>query len=163
MLSFLNTIEEKLIHEGYDSFSLQDKNALVMYLANKEGLIYSAITDEYILNYHKQLKIDILSETCDSIIVEGFTATNGHHYRTNRDDQINMIAKNVQLLHDTTISEIMWKTEDAGYIKHTREEWLQVYNEGVTFKEQNLYKYNALKLQVANATTDAEVLAVAWN
>jgi hypothetical protein len=159
---FLTPLERKLLESSFDSFSLSDKNNLVALLANKEQLKYSDITDEYILNYHKQLKIDILSESCDEIIVGGFTATNGHHYRTNRDDQLNMVAKNVQLLHDETIVEVNWKTEDVGYVLHTRQEWLTVYNEGVAHKETNLYKYNTLKAQVESATTHAEILLVAW-
>jgi uncharacterized protein YktA (UPF0223 family) len=159
---FLTPLEIKLLESDYDSFSLSDKNTLIAFLANKEGLKYSDITDEYILDYHRQLKIDILSEKCDEIIVKGFVSANGHTYRTNRDDQLNMVAKNVQLLHDETILEVNWKTEDVGYVLHTRAEWLQVYNEGVVHKETNLYKYNTLKAQVASATTHAEILAVAW-
>lgn len=160
---FLTPIEQKLLNEDYNNFSLQDKNSLIALLANKNGVKYSEITDDYILDYHKQLKTDILSETCDEVIVYGFTSINKHHYRTNRDDQLNMIAKNVQLLHDTTILSVDWKTEDAGYISHTRQEWLSVYNEGISFKEANLYKYNTLKIQVKNSTTHAEIIAVAWS
>jgi hypothetical protein len=159
---FLNSIEKKLLNEGYDSFTLQDKNNLITFIANKEQVTYSTITDEYVLDYHKKLKTDILSETCDELIVGGFTATNGNHYRTNRDDQLNFVAKNVQLLHNTSIQTIMWKTENKGYVEHTREEWLQVYDEALAHKETKLFKYNNLKFEVANAKTDAEVLAVSF-
>ena len=159
---FLTTLERKLIEEGYNSFSLSDKNGLVIQLADSKGIAYTQITEEVILNHHKELKINILSETCDNTITEGFIAENGHRYRTNRDDQLNMVAKNIQLLQNPSITEVHWKTEDAGYVLHTREEWLKVYSEGITHKETNLYKYNTLKIQVKNALSDDEVLAVAW-
>jgi hypothetical protein len=157
---FLTPLEKKLLDEGYSSFSLTDKNSLIAILANKVGVKYSDITDEYIFNYHKQLKIDILSDNCDEKIIAGFTSANGHKYRTNRDDQINMIGKMIQLMNNTSIVEVNWKTEDAGYVKHTREEWITVFNEGLAHKEQNLFHYNTLKAQVHSAQTDAEVVAV---
>lgn len=155
--------ERMLLTNGFKAMSLQEKNQLVSVIAGKEGKPYFEITEDYVLDYHKRLKIDILSEECDGAIVKGFTSSNGHHYRTNRDDQINMVAKNIQLLHDVTISEVKWKTEDAGYITHPRAEWLKVYSEGITHKETNLYKYNTLKIQISNATEEADILAVDWH
>lgn len=162
MAIIMTVLEQRLVESGFNSFSLQEKNNLISLLANREGLVYSDITDEYILNHHKNLKISILSDICDETITNGFTASNGHKYRTNRDDQINMIGKKIQLQDDPTITTVMWKTEDAGYIAHTREEWLQVYKEAHQHKEQNLFKYNTLKQQVMNAATHEEIVAITW-
>lgn len=160
-LEFLSPLEKQMIENGYNSLSLKDKNSLIAILADREGLKYSEITDEYILNHHKRIKIDILSEKCDETIIGGFESTNGNIYRTNRDDQMNMIGKMVQLQIDTKIQSVMWKTENEGYLDHTREEWVnQVFLEALNFKEMNLFKYSTLKEQVANAKTDEEVLAV---
>jgi hypothetical protein len=158
----LTTLEQKLIQEGYDAFSREEKNALIALLANRDGLLYSQVTDEYILEHHKKLKISILSEQCELSIVNGFEASNGHHYRTNRDDQINMIGQKDALMADPTITVVPWKTEDAGYINHTREEWLQVYKEAFEHKKSQLFKYNDLKQQVLNATTHEEIVAINW-
>jgi hypothetical protein len=158
----LTPIETKLLESGYDSFSLADKNLLISTLANREGVTYSAITDSYILDHHKNLKTDILSDECEELIVNGFTATNGHKYRTNRDDQMNMIGKRIQLMLKPEIIEVNWKTEDVGYLKLTRDEWIRMYDEAFAHKEATLFKYNTLKMQVQEATTDAEVLAVKW-
>jgi hypothetical protein len=160
---FNTPIEQKLVQSGFNSLSTEEKNTLVAVLASKAGLLYYQIDDEYILNYHKQLKIELLSEQCEETIINGFTASNGHHYRLNRDDQINMIGQKDELMEDPTITTVPWKTEDAGYIEHTREEWLQVYREAFAFKKQNLFKYKDLKQQVLDAATHEEILAVSWN
>jgi hypothetical protein len=164
IIEFLSELERKMIDSGYDSLTLKEKNDLIVVLANRNGLKYSDITDEYIFNHHKQIKIDILSETCDDVIIRGFTSTNGNVYRLNRDDQMNMMGKMIQLQMDEAIETIKWRTDNMGYVDHEREEWInQVFLEGLNFKEINLFKYNTLKADVANATTDEEILAVKFN
>jgi hypothetical protein len=161
---FLQPLEQKLLDSGYDSFILQDKNNLISIIANKEGLKYSDITDNYILTYHKQLKTDILSNTCNDTIVAGFTSTNGNTYRLNRDDQINMLGQMEELKNDDTIATVKWKALNLGYVDHTRDDWIQkVFLEALNFKKTNLFKYDDLKTQVSNAQTDGDVLAVAWS
>lgn len=163
MSVFFKDVEKKLIEEGFDQFTLHEKNALIAILAERDNKMYSEITNEYILNYHKKIKGDMLSELCDESIVNGFVSTNGHTYRTNRDDQSNMIGKMVHLMYDSTITHVQWKTEDASYINHTRQEWIdKVFIEGLSHKEATLYKYNTKKYQVATALTDAAVVAVGW-
>ncbi|MCB5366910.1 DUF4376 domain-containing protein [Collinsella aerofaciens] len=155
-------VERKLLTSGFASLDMIEKNQLVSQIAKKEGKMYYEITEDYILEYHKNLKIDVLSQMCNEAIINGFTASNGHTYRTNRDDQINMMGKKIELMEDASITTVAWKTEDVGYIDHTREEWLQVYKESFEHKETNLLKYNTLKQQVRDAQTHEEVLAVSW-
>lgn len=157
-----HSLERKMVKYGYDLFSVDEKNNLISLLANRNKLLYSQITDEYILNHHKNLKINILNEQCELSIVNGFTASNGHHYRMNRDDQINMIGQKDTLLSDPTITVVSWKTEDAGYVDHTREEWLQVYKEAFEHKKYQLLKYNDLKQKVLKATTHEEIVKINW-
>ncbi|MFE4029134.1 hypothetical protein ACFX4N_23555 [Priestia sp. YIM B13551] len=160
----INTpLEEKLVEQGYHTFSLQEKNSLIAILANREDLVYSDIDEDYILTYHKSLKEQLLAETCEATILEGFTASNGHFYRTNRDDQVNMIGQKDELNADPTITAVPWKTEDAGYIVHTKEEWLEVYKEAFGFKKTQLFKYNTLKQRVAAATQHDEIVAITWD
>src|SRR5437763_9836650 len=84
------------------------------------------VTD--ILADAKANKIRELNNKCEAVIVAGFTSSNGHTYRTNRDDQVNMIGQKDDLA-DGTVTVIPWKTEDVGYINHTRDEWFTVYSE----------------------------------
>lgn len=161
--SFLTHLEKRLIQEGFASFSTKDKNELIAWVANKESKVYSEVSEQTLLDYHKKIKIELLSDYCDDLIMKGFEATNGHTYRTNKDDQVSLIGKAVQLQFDSAIEEVNWKTEDTGgYITHTREEFIQVFLEGVNHKESTLFKFNTLKQQILNAQTDAEVLIVKW-
>lgn len=159
----LSEVEEKMVIKGYDELSLHDKNRLIMVVSSKINKPVVEITEADILNYHKDIKIQLLSNKCNDKIVEGFTAFNNHTYRLNRDDQINFIGMFTQIIYDESINTVMWKTRDAGYVEHTREDWIAVYREGLEFKRENLFKYNTLKDAVMNATTHKEVVGITWN
>lgn len=118
---------------------------------------------EYNAEYFKPLKILELNKMCEQTIEAGFTSNiNGHVYRTNRDDQINMMGQKDELMDDPAIETVPWKTEDVGYIKHTRADWLNIYKEGLQHKKAQLFKYDQLKKQVLAAQTIDEINAVQW-
>lgn len=111
----------------------------------------------------KKMKIEELQKRCQEDIEGGFISQlNNHHYRTNGDDQLNLLGKFNQLMNDSTITTVMWKTEDEGYIEHDRDTWLQIYNEALAAKETKLFKYDQLKKQVNVAMTKEEVEAIVW-
>lgn len=159
---FLSYFEKRLL-VGYEHFTTDDKNQLIVTLAKKNGLMYSQITEEYILEHHKNIKKEILSDKCEETIISGFTASNGHRYRLNRDDQINLMGRKEKLLANPSISTVLHKTEDVGYIEHTREDWLQVYDEAFEHKESNLFKYDSLKKQLNLATSHGEIQSISWD
>ncbi|AYP68265.1 tail fiber protein [Bacillus phage vB_BcoS-136] len=163
MTIILSELEDKLIKEGIANFSTQEKNRLIATIASKDSKSYNEVSDEYLLEFHKKIKTHILSDTCDELIVGGFKSTNGNIYRTNRDDQLNFIGKMIQLMNDESIDKVMWKTENQGYVEHAREEWIDVFKEGLAHKEQTLFRYNTLKHLVKEAETDEEVVLVEWN
>ncbi|RFP77300.1 hypothetical protein D0N41_22570, partial [Bacillus subtilis KCTC 1028 = ATCC 6051a] len=148
----ITRIEQQMLDKGISSFTQYDMNTLIVRIADKLGKLPYEITEDVILQHHKNLKNDLLSEACEEEIIKGFTASNGHVYRTNRDDQVNMIGQK-DILDDTDSAEpIKWRTEDAGWIDHTKDEWLQIYKEAFDFKKSTLLKYASLKDQVNNAT-----------
>ncbi|KIU05879.1 DUF4376 domain-containing protein [Bacillus subtilis] len=156
----ITRIEQQMLDEGISSFTQYDMNTLIVRIADKLGKLPYEITEDVILQHHKNLKNDLLSEACEEEIIKGFTASNGHVYRTNRDDQVNMIGQK-GILDDTDSAEpIKWRTEDAGWIDHTKDEWLQVYKEAFDFKKSTLLKYASLKDQVNNATTHDEIVKI---
>ena len=115
------------------------------------------------LEQYKSYKINELKNTCQENIYIGFISQlNNHTYRTNNDDQINFLGKYNQIMSDNTITNVMWKTEDVGYIEHTRADWLSIYNEALTAKEQKLFHYEQLRQQVSACTTKEEVEAIVW-
>lgn len=115
------------------------------------------------LNTHRTAKIKELSEICEQKIIDGFVSSNGHTYRTNRDDQVNMIGQKDALTIDNTISTVYWRAEDVGsWIPHTREEWLIVYNEAYHHKQSTLMRYNELKNKVLEEQNYDIITLVKW-
>ena len=160
----LTTLENKLITMGYSSFTNDEKNAFISWVARRNALVMSQVTDEYILNYHKQMKKEQLNIDCENAIVKGFVSSNGHTYRMNRDDQLNMIGQKDQLIMDTTVTEVSWNTEDAGYVTHTRDEWINnVYMEAFNHKKEQLNRYKLLKEKVDAATSHEDLLKITWD
>jgi len=159
----LSNLDLRLMEVGFNELTLFEQNNLIVSIASKKSVSYITITEQVVLDYHKEIKVFVLNETCEDAIIDGFTSANGHKYRVNRDDQMNMLGQKDYLLSDTSIATVMWKTEDVGYIEHTREEWLSIYLEAFAHKQAQLYKYNTLKLQVLSATTHEDITAIQWN
>ncbi|AWD93044.1 hypothetical protein HSE3_gp092 [Bacillus phage vB_BceM-HSE3] len=123
------------------------------------------IIDAELLSMIKNSKRMELESACDHAIEFGFTSKiNNHNYRLRLDDQVNFLGQKELLSNDkgSTVS-VMWKTEDQGYISHTREEWLKVFAEGLQFKRDVLLKYNSLMVSLEKATTAHEVDVIKWN
>lgn len=162
MLMSLTRLEQKMLESGYNAFDLEEKNQFIRYLASRKGVPVNQISEDDILQYHKDMKISRMDTQCKLDIYKGFTASNGHFYRTNQDDQTNMLGQMMLLNMDPTITEVLWKTEDAGYIKHTREEWLKVYSEAFQHKQNLIFKFNELKTKILAAKTHEDILPLDW-
>lgn len=159
----LTIYEQEMILFGYDKMSVDYQNKLATHVAKKLGLSWMSLRPEHVLQYHKDLKTSMMNEFYEIDIAKGFTATNGHTYRTNTDDQINFLGKMLLLYLKPDITEVNWKPEDLGeYLVHTRDEWLQVASEGFAHKEQQLMKYNEKATAIKTATTHEEVVKVSW-
>lgn len=157
-LGIVNT----LLSVPYESMSAADKDELTVVIANEKELNFPDVTPEYVLGYHKTKHLLALSDDCDNAIEGGFTSSNGHFYRTNRDDQINMAGEWMALQADPTITTVAWKTEDVGYYTHTKDEWLTVFAEAFKHKKDMLMKYAMLKAKVDAATTHQDIISAAW-
>lgn len=132
------------------------------YYVGDESMDESLITEANIVDFYKPLKINELNEKCEQTIEKGFLCSNGHWYRVNRDDQINMIGQKDELTEKPDLLEVKWKTEDVGYVIHTRSEWLTVYFEAFTHKQTQLFKYDDLKTLVSNCSTMSEINNITW-
>lgn len=159
----LTLYEQELILYGYDKMNVDNQNRLVTLLGKKLGIPLMSIRPENVLQYHKDLKISMMNEFYEVDIAKGFKATNGHTYRTSTDDQINFLGKMLLLYLKPDITEVNWKPEDLGeYLLHTRDEWLQVAQEGFAHKEAQLMKYNEKTMAIKAATTHDEIVKVSW-
>jgi hypothetical protein len=166
---FLATLEQDLIQYDFENDSkqwdLNKKNDLIALLARRDGKMYSEITSEYILEHHKNLKIGMFSERCEEDIIKGFVSpTTGKTYRTNRDDQVNMIGKKLAVDSDPSIATVYWRIEETKeQTPHTREEFLAIYQEGFLHKEGILRKLNNLRNDIRACTTHAGIIPLVWD
>lgn len=159
----MNEIERTFLNKGLKGMNLYESNRLMEYYMDFYKKKSSEINAVFLLEKLKSLKLEKLRLDCEDDIESGFTASNGHFYRTNRDDQLNMIGQK-DWLNDFPDEEVVyWKTEDAGYISHTRQEWISVYNEGYVIKRDKLFKLDQLRRVVLRATTSEEVVSIKWH
>lgn len=157
------TQEDNSVLYEYDEIEIEIPNRynLLDYINNNFRLFF----DNYLIQY-KQEKINKLNEQCEQTICAGFYSTAlgiQHFYRFNKEeDQINFNQQATLLLLDPIINEIYWKTEDAGVLLHTREQFMQVLNDTTIHKQNNINKYWNLKSQVLNCSNESELNAVSW-
>ncbi|MFD2170303.1 hypothetical protein [Tumebacillus lipolyticus] len=115
------------------------------------------------LDQLKKAKIDQLNEACEAAILQGFTsATTGHFYAFGSNDQSNFTQQMLLLIADPSLTEVTWKTEDAGVIGHTREQFLAVCREAEQHKRAQIGWYWLLKEEVEAASTWQQVDATVW-
>lgn len=168
-ISSYKVLNERM-RDTFDVIELQfgeERNNFALATSYRVNTITKQIEFDYNPNFkleeYKSFKIEELNKKCQEDIFGGFTSSlNQHIYRTNNEDQLNFLGKFNQLINDSSIISVMWKTEDVGYIEHSREDWLKIYNEALAVKEQKLFKVNQLKLKVNNALTKEEIEAVVW-
>jgi hypothetical protein len=110
----------------------------------------------------KANKLAELNNACQSTILDGFVATNGHTYQFDFKDQDNITQQMLFLVNDPTISSVQWKTVNAGVIVHTREEFLQMCKDADAHKRYNFGKYWTLEAQLKSAVTEVEIKSINW-
>lgn len=158
----LTVYEKEMVLIGFDKMSRTNQDNLVSAIAKKLNIALWQVRTDDILAHHKAIKLAMMNEFYEIAIAKGFIATNGHHYRSNGDDQINFLGKMLAILMNPNITEVQWKTEDIGYIVHTKEEWLQVAFDGITHKETQIMKYNEKDVAITNATTHEQIVQTIW-
>lgn len=162
VLSLDKSVLDRFVKLGYDSLDDSDKSDLVILVALEKKVQVIDVDKAYLFEYLKEVVKEKFKNMCDYKIESDFVASNGHNYRLNTNDQINMIGQKAELDSDTTIVELFWKTEDSGFVKHTREEWLNMYLEAHEYKKSCIYRYNTLKGLIDNVTTNEELTKLEW-
>jgi hypothetical protein len=114
------------------------------------------------IGYLKKDKIVELTEACDKAIAQGFTATNGHTYQYQTNDQANINKQLTLLLLNDTITDVLWKTVDAGAINHTRDEFIALATDASNHERNNIGKLWQLEAQVNSAIDEDSINLVVW-
>ncbi|KZE55707.1 hypothetical protein AV540_26220 [Brevibacillus parabrevis] len=117
-----------------------------------ETIVWSLTPPEASLEQVKQDKIDFLNRECFEAIYAGFTSdSTGHQFRFNEEDQANFNQQSTLFLLKPDLAETQWKTEDAGIVSLTREQFIEVVLEAGQHKHQQIARYWGLKAQVESA------------
>ena len=117
----------------------------------------------------KERQIQILSNSCNKTILEGFTSSalkSVYHYDGRLESQTNLIGA-LALAHQTeepvTITCTEIETGSKQPRPHTAEQIEQVFADGCTFKTSKIAKYHELKAQVLAATSKEAVMTITWD
>lgn len=161
---FNENAEQVLLSTGYDKMSVEDKNSLLAIIADKENMAFTDITPDYILQYHKDLKIAWLCDQRDAAIHAGFTATDNHQYSTKPDDQINMLGQMLKIMADSTITSVQWSQADSNTLAtYTVDDWKNyVFSQTFTFKDEQMVKCNGYITTIMEATSHDQIVSVTW-
>ena len=159
------TVEERLVLvEKFDEMSNTQKDYVASIVANEKGKRIRDISDDEILQYHKDLLKQSFDDKCSYAIEAGFVSNvNKHIYRTNRDDQINFIGQYLLVREDYTIPRVYWKTEDAGVLPLTREDFMMIYREALMHKNLVIQRFWEKKVMIDNCTTHSELRKIIWD
>jgi hypothetical protein len=134
-----------------------------LYLVHDGAVVAKPEADAMLLAEAKSKKLAVLDAACERTVLAGFVSkVTGHHYRLNRDDQINFLATKDDLNDDPYLTMVDWKTEDAGLVRHNRADFLLVADEGKKHKKATIARFWELKRLVLEAATSADVQAVNW-
>ncbi|AUV57745.1 hypothetical protein HONESTABE_108 [Bacillus phage HonestAbe] len=159
---FKKPYEEQLLRNGYESLPYEFKNMIVLDLANNFGIPFNEVTMDMILQVHKTLKLAETEEIHQMEIESGFI-----HPETLRMDnitinkQVDMIGIRV-LLQTTPKKSVDILTEDSGVVTHTREEFIDLFEKVISYKDALDTKLIRLNEVIMTAKTTKDILALDW-
>lgn len=115
------------------------------------------------LDEYKKAKLELILYWRDNALSEGFASqTTGHSYYYGDIDQKQFLKTAALLNLNPNLAQISFKTKDAGWVTHTREQILGVINDAAAFELAQVQKQEQLESAVKAATTIDEVNAIVW-
>lgn len=117
------------------------------------------------MDYLRDQKKSELDTRCDESIMGGFPSSAlgvAHTYPSDFTAMVYFNATLNRFMNDPTFTTANQKTVDAGYLSHTKEQFIKVFNDGHAFGEAQIAHLNTLKAQVDTATTEADIDAITW-
>lgn len=123
------------------------------------------LNKNYGIEYMKEQKNKQLEKQCDATIMGGFPSNAlgaSHTYQSMLIDEIWLNSTIHRFNIDPNFTTVNYKTIDAGYLPHTKEQFFQVFIDGHAWGDNQITKLNQLKAQVAAATDQAGLDAITW-
>ncbi len=152
----------KVTAEG-EEYSISYLPTTYLYKETKKYIDDGGIIEpEFSFKKLQNTKINQINQFCETAIVSGFKSSAlgiEHTYKSDRDDQINLMGLVTTGLDDVckcSDGEIWeWKP-------HTSTQLKEVFDNGIAYKKQMLIKANTYKNQVLSATTVEEINKIVW-
>lgn len=141
-----------------------DLNKLKEIMSSLEYYQY-ILSEDISLDVLKDARICLLKDECSQAIYNGFLSeSTGYYFGFNQLDQINLTQQMLLILTDTNnqITEVHWKTKNAGVVTFTKQEFLQIVEEAKQHKLTQQQKYWNLEKQILNATDKATIESIVW-
>lgn len=123
------------------------------------------VSSDDLLITAKQAKKEELSRKCNLAIIGGFPSSalgTAHTYPSDEEAQRNFNSEINKFLIDSTYTTSQFKTLDAGYLAHTKDQLFQVFSDGHNFKLSQLVRLNGKKADCDTAQTQPELDAITW-
>ncbi|AGI12240.1 hypothetical protein BPS10C_243 [Bacillus phage BPS10C] len=159
---FNKPYEEHLLQDGYDALSYEHKNMLVLDLANNFGVTFNEVTMDMILTVHKTLKLAETEEIHQMEIEAGFVHPETlRMYDITIKKQVDMIGIRV-LLQTTDKKSVDIRTEDSGVVTHTRDEFIDLFEKVISYKDALDTKLIRLNEAIMTAKTTKDLLTLDW-
>lgn len=174
-------LETRLLAEGYEAFTEDEKLSLIEHVAKDFNVLTSEVDDSTLLAFCKKLKIKRLKKECTSAIHKGFISTVGNgteyydfglneHDQGNFNSQINKMNLRMGLLsrgritqeeYDAT-SNVTWKTKNMGVVQLNEFEFIQVTDDAEYHVRSMQTKYWILENQILGAESCDQLKLIKW-
>lgn len=119
--------------------------------------------DADVLPVLKQRKIDEIKAACQADILAGFTsASKGYRFGFAEKDQMNFTQQLLLFVSDPSLTDVQWKTDDAGVVTLTKAEFLTVIGEADAHKRGKMAQCWTTIDNINATTTKTQLDAIAW-
>lgn len=130
----------------------------------EQSVIDFCNSENGLLKHTKELKTKELTSKCEETVAGGFQSSAlgvVHTYPSHDKAQTNFNTEMHRFLCDDTYSFCYFATVDSGFLKHTRDQFFQVFKDGHDFGNSQYQKLAGLIANVENATTD-QLNEISW-
>ncbi|ANM46036.1 hypothetical protein BELINDA_110 [Bacillus phage Belinda] len=159
---FNKPYEEQLLNHGYEGLSYEYKNMIVSDIANNFGITFNEVTMDMILHVHKSLKLAETKEIYRMVLESGFFHPETFRmYDITIKKQVDMIGIRV-LMQTTDKKSVDLFTEDSGVVTHTREEFIELFEMIISYKDELDTKLIRMNEAIMMANSTKDILALDW-
>jgi hypothetical protein len=120
--------------------------------------------ESWYFDFLYEAKREEMSRACNEAILENFfSPATGFTFEFKEYDQSNFTQQMLLLIANPSITEVQWKTVDAGIVTLTREQFFAVVEDANIHKRNALSKFWAKEAELKTFTTTEQIQKMEWN